>query len=101
MDLMNNNDLLKDGQSISKSDVLSPSDALLSEEELELKEKLKKIEGREVTRDDMMKIIQDTHQILNEEIMTLRNELEKKFETTTVRMNRYVPNTDFESLLKD
>lgn len=101
MDLINNNDMPNDGEgpSISKSDDLSPSDILTSDEELELKEKLKKLcENREITRDDMLKIMQDTHQILNEEIMTLRNELEKKFEATKVNMRNYVPNPNSEGV---
>ena len=91
MDLLNNNDMPNEGESpsIDKTEDLSPSDILTSDEELELKEKLKKLcEKREITKDDMLKIMQDTHRILSEEIITLKNELRQKLETSTLNMNK-------------
>lgn len=96
MDLLNNNDMPNDGEgpSISRSsDDLPPVGELTAEEEEKIKEKLKKVfENREASRDDMLRIMQDTHKILSEEVVALRSDLDRKFTPISVRMNSRSPN---------
>lgn len=92
MDILNNNDMPNDGEG---SSIPKSSDDLLpvSDEEEQIKGILKKVcENREASRDDMLRIMQDTHKILNEEILALRSDLDKKYKPISIRMNSRLTN---------